>query len=215
MPLRIPTARTGRRDAPLVPPGPPIRGPARVVTVAIGENAAVRRFRPAGWLDWVFEVALILKGIDGVLEIVGGLVLLVVSKETLEGWVQALTYHELSEDPHDLLFTHLVAGTHNLTGSGATFAALYLLTHGVVKVVLVVAVLRDYLWAYPWMIGFLLVFIAYQLYRFALHPTWGMALLTVFDVLIVWLTWREWGRHRDKAHGPSPALLLDGDLGAG
>ncbi len=190
-------------------------GPVRVVVVAIGEDVAVRRFRPAGWLDWTFEIALILKGIDGVLEIVGGLVLLVVSKETLEGWVQALTFHELSEDPHDFLFTRLVAGSHSLTGSGATFAALYLLTHGVVKVVLVVAVLRDYLWAYPWMIGFLLVFIAYQLYRFALHPTWGMALLTVVDVLIVGLTWREWGRRRDAARGPSPDIGLDAGRGTG
>ena len=35
------------------------------------------RFRPSGWLDWTFEAFLILKGsADGVLEIAGGLVLL-------------------------------------------------------------------------------------------------------------------------------------------
>jgi len=165
----------------------------------------VRRFRPSGWLDWTFEIALIFKGIDGLLEIIGGIVLLVVSKQTLEGWVQVLTQHELSQDPHDFLFTHLVAGAHNLSGSGATFAGLYLLTHGIVKVALVVAVMRDYLWAYPWMIGFLLVFIVYQVYRFVVHATWGMALLTAFDIFIVWLTWREWGRQRDRRAEPAAA----------
>jgi uncharacterized membrane protein len=42
------------------------------------------------------------------------------------------------------------------------------------------------------MIGFLLVFIGYQLYRLALSPTFGLTALTVFDALIVGLTWREW-----------------------
>ena len=35
------------------------------------------------------------------------------------------------------------------------FGAVYLLTHGLVKVVLVVALLLNKLWAYPWMIGVL------------------------------------------------------------
>ncbi len=154
------------------------------------------RFRPAGWLDWTFEVALLFKGLDGVLEVLGGLFLLLVPKDTLVGWAAALTQHELSEDPKDFIATHLLASAHHLTGGTQTFAALYLLSHGIVKVVLVAAVLRDRLWAYPWMIGFLLVFIAYQAYRLALQPTTGLALLTAFDVFIVWLTWREYRKHR-------------------
>lgn len=169
---------------------------------------SVSRFRPSGLLDWTFEIALVVKAIDGVLELVGGVVLLLVSRETLQAWVRALTQHELSEDPHDWLFTHLVTGAQHLTGAGTTFAALYLLSHGLVKVVLVVAVLREKLWAYPWMVGFLLAFIAYQAYRFVLQPTWAMALLSVFDVFVVWLTWREWGKQRTRlgsARFPVPA----------
>jgi uncharacterized membrane protein len=150
------------------------------------------RFRPRGLLDWTFEIALVLKGLDGVLELVGGIVLLVVPRARLVGWAAALTQHELSEDPQDFIATHILDSAHRLTAGGLTFAAVYLLTHGVVKVVLVAAVLRDKLWAYPWMIGFLLVFIVYQVYRFALKPGWGLALLTVFDAFIVWLTWREY-----------------------
>ena len=44
------------------------------------------------------------------------------------------------------------------------------------------------------MIAFLLVFIVYQLYRLVLSPTFGLTVLTIFDALIVWLTWREWRR---------------------
>ena len=156
----------------------------------------MNRFRPSGLLDWTFEIALVFKGLDGLLEVFGGALLLLISKETLDSWLVALTQHELSEDPHDWLFTHLVTGANNLSGSSQTFAALYLLSHGVVKVVLVAAVLKDKLWAYPWMIGFLLVFIGYQLYRMAIDPTVVIALLTVFDAFIVWLTVREYGKQK-------------------
>jgi len=75
-----------------------------------------------------------------------------------------------------------------------------------VKVVLVVALLRDKLWAYPWMIGVLAVFIAYQLYRIALEPTAGLIALTAFDLLIVLLTWREMRQHRRRQAGRSSSL---------
>ena len=56
-----------------------------------------------------------------------------------------------------------------LTGSAVLFGAVYLLTHGLVKVVLVVALLLNKLWAYPAMIAVLLLFIGYQLYRIVLR----------------------------------------------
>ncbi len=68
----------------------------------------MRSFRPSGPLDWTFEIVLIVKGLDGILEIIGGVLLLVV------------------------------------------------------------------------------------------NPTLGIALLTVFDVFMVWLTYREYGKHRQR-----------------
>jgi uncharacterized membrane protein len=152
------------------------------------------RFRARDPLDRIFEIGIILKGLDGVLEAIGGLLLFAVTPATLDLLVARLTQHELSEDPHDFIARHLLRYAHGLTGSAVTFAAVYLLVHGVIKIVLVAALLRNQAWAYPWMIGFLLVFIGYQLYRLALSPTFGLTALTIFDALIVWLTWREWRR---------------------
>ena len=85
------------------------------------------------------------------------------------------------------------------------FGAVYLLIHGAVKVVLVVALLLNKLWAYPCLIVVLLVFICYQLYRIALNPTAGLVALTVFDSVIVALTWREYRRlRRVPPDPPSP-----------
>ena len=155
-------------------------------------------------LDRTFRVSLILKGLDGVLELIGGILLLVVTPRQIVDLVRFLTQHELAQDPHDFLANSLVHLSSNLSGSATLFGAIYLLLHGLVKIVLVWAVLKDKLWAYPWMIAFLLVFIIYQGYRIAVAFSWGLVLLTAFDIFIVWITAREYRIHRARNQQPSP-----------
>ncbi|MGB7981481.1 MAG: DUF2127 domain-containing protein [Candidatus Nanopelagicales bacterium] len=152
-------------------------------------------------LDRTFAVGIIAKGLDGIIEILGGLLLVLATPDAIRRVLEALTRGELAEDPTDFLATRLLhlSASDSLTTGGLRFAAIYLLAHGVVKVVLVAAVLRGKLWAYPWMIGFLLLFIGYQLYRIAVDPTAGMIALTIFDAVLTWLAVREWRRHR---HAP-------------
>ena len=160
-------------------------------------------------LDTTFKVGLVLKGLDGILEVAGGLLLLFLSPAAIEHIVRMLTAHELTQDPHDLIARHLLHTASHLTTSTTLFGAIYLLSHGAAKIVLVVLVLRDKLWAYPWLIALLLAFIVYQLYRItAVHFSVGLAALTVFDALLVWLTWREYqakraGRHPVQTRGPA------------
>jgi uncharacterized membrane protein len=87
-------------------------------------------FRRKDLLDQTFEVAIILKGLDGVLEVLGGLLLLVVTPATINRIVAWLTEHELSQDPHDFIATHLLNTAHGLTKSAVLFGSLYLLSHG-------------------------------------------------------------------------------------
>lgn len=174
------------------------------------------RFTPEDWLDRLFEIGIIAKGLNGVAEIIGGLALLFASPARLQHLAAILTQGELSEDPHDVIATHLLHTTNGLTGDAVLFGAVYLLIHGLVKIVLVVALLRNKLWAYPWMIGVLVVFIGYQLYRISLHATVGLIALTVFDLAIVALTVREYGRQRrlsSAAEDPGTSLGAGPSLG--
>jgi uncharacterized membrane protein len=153
-------------------------------------------FRPHDWLDRVFEIGIIGKGLNGTAELIGGLLLLVASPDRILHFAVLLTQGELSEDPHDLIATRLLHSANGLTGGAVRFGAIYLLAHGAVKVALVIALLLDKLWAYPWMIGFLSLFIGYQLYRIALDPSAGLIALTIFDALVLALTAREYRRQR-------------------
>jgi uncharacterized membrane protein len=152
-------------------------------------------------LDKTFKIGLVLKGLDGILEVAGGILLLLVSPAALDHLARALTAHELSEDPHDLIARYLLHTTAHLNKGITVFGAIYLLSHGVAKIVLVALVLRDKLWAYPWLIALLLAFIGYQLYRItAVHFSIALTALTVFDVFLVWLTWREYRSKRARRH---------------
>jgi uncharacterized membrane protein len=153
-------------------------------------------FRPKDWLDRLFVIGIIGKGLNGLAELVGGLLLLFVTPENIHRLVAVLTRGELSEDPNDFVARYLLHTANGLTGSAVIFGAVYLLVHGAVKIVLVIALLLNKLWAYPCMIIVLLIFIGYQLYRIVLQPSVGLVVLTVFDALIVMLTWREYRRQR-------------------
>ena len=148
--------------------------------------------------DRAFLIAVGAKGVNGLTEVMGGLVLLLVTRDQLTGWLASRASGELAEDPNDFIATRLLhwTSTTTLTSASLRFAGLYLLAHGVVKLVLVVAVLRQKMWAYPWRLAFLILFVCYQLYLLRGDPSWGLAALTVFDVLLAWLTYREWRRHQ-------------------
>lgn len=149
-------------------------------------------FRPTTLLDKTYEIGIIIKGIDGILELIGGILVLTLSPGAINGITHFLTEHELQQDPHDFIANHILGLSHHLVQGPNYFAAAFLLTHGAVKVFLVTCLLLNKIWAYPWALGVLGLFLVYQVYQLATKPTLGMAFLSVLDAFIIWLIYREW-----------------------
>lgn len=76
-------------------------------------HGAAKPLSPA--LDTTFKVGLVLKGLDGILEVAGGILLLFLSPQAIQHLVRVLTAHELSEDPHDLIARYLLHTTAHLS----------------------------------------------------------------------------------------------------
>ena len=138
-----------------------------------------------------FRVGITLKGIDGVLEAIGG-VLLWFKVNSLNAWLQALCEHELARDKHDIIFRHISDASQKLASGSPMFASLYLLSHGLVKAVLVISLQLDRLWAYPLTMVVFGAFMVYQVYRFTHTHSWALIILTLFDGLLIFLTWKEY-----------------------
>lgn len=153
-------------------------------------------------IDRAFRIGLWGKGLDGLLETIGGLLLLIVRSDQIDHFARWLTQGELSQDPHDFIANHILKTSHNLTGASLAFGAAYLLSHGLVKIVLVLEVVRGHLWAYQALIGVTSLFVIYQIYRLTDKFSISLFLLTIFDLIIIYLTQKEYRRH--KLHHDAP-----------
>ena len=147
----------------------------------------------------LFEVSIWLKGAHALIECVGGIMLYLVTTDTIASWVNLFTQEELIEDPNDFIASHLSQMAAEFSVASKEFYAFYLLSHGLIKLLLVIGLLRGKLWAYPASLAALGAFMVYQVYRYSYTYSPGLLALTVFDAIVMWLIWQEWGavrRHR-------------------
>lgn len=153
-------------------------------------------FHPKDTLDKFFEVGILIKLLDGILQTLSGLALLLIRPEHIADWAHRLTAGELAEDPHDFIATHINNWANGYTKSMATFAAIYLLSHGIIKVVLVFEVMRNHLWAYIALIVVTAGFIVFQVIHLAEKLSFGFIFLTVLDIAVIYLTIREYNKQK-------------------
>ncbi len=156
-----------------------------------------------GPLHWLFETSLLLKGVFATLESVAGAALLFITHGAILRAVDWLTRKELIEDPLDPLAAHVTHLADRFSADSQHFYALYLLTHGLVKLVVVILLARRIAAAYPLAIWVFGLFIAYQLHRWSVTHSPMMLALSAFDVLLIWLTWGEWRGSRKSGNSPA------------
>lgn len=140
----------------------------------------------------IFAVSVGLKGLHAIIEIAGGAALYLTSTATILGWIKRFTADELSQDPDDWVATHLFKFGHSFSVAQHDFFAFYLLSHGIVKIVLVYGLLKEKLWSYPASFVVFGAFIAYQLYRYSFTHEVSLILLSVFDLFVIALAVHEY-----------------------
>jgi uncharacterized membrane protein len=147
-----------------------------------------------------FRVSLFIKGVFAFLEIAGGVLAYFINQKLLLRFITTITQDELVEDPNDFVANHLLHLAQQFSISTQYFTAFYLLSHGVIKLFLIAGLLRERLWYYPLAMIVFALFIMYQLYRFSFtHSVW-LLVITILDMVVIWLTWREYKYlRRDRA----------------
>jgi uncharacterized membrane protein len=126
----------------------------------------------------IFAVSVSLKGLHALLEIAGGIALYGFSADAIARWLDEIDRGRLVARYFDLSEQH--------------FYAFYLLSHGLVKVVLVYGLLKEKLWAYPASFVVFGAFIAYQLYRYSFTHELSLIFLSVFDLFVIALAIHEY-----------------------
>jgi uncharacterized membrane protein len=139
-----------------------------------------------------FDVSVILKGLISFVEVVAGILALFVPVSVVTNYLLSIAGGELVEQPNDFFAQLLSHSAQQLAVTSGTFIALYLLSRGLIKLLLVVALLKNQLWAYPTSLVVIGAFVCYQIYQFAVGHSLFIVLLTIFDFIVMYFIWREY-----------------------
>jgi uncharacterized membrane protein len=145
-----------------------------------------------------FRTGITIKGIDGILEAIGGVLLWFIKPDQLGSTLQEIFEHELLRDPHDFLARHLLHTSEKIAQSDPLFASIFLLSHGLVKVLLAVLLWMNKLWAYPLAIVVFTAFTIFGMYRYMHTHATLLIVIAVFDMIIVGLAWEEYRAEEAK-----------------
>jgi uncharacterized membrane protein len=146
-----------------------------------------------------FEISLVCKGAFALAETAAGIFAYFVSRQYLLDLVLAMTRMELSEDPRDLVANYLLHAAQNLSVSSQYFTALYLLSHGIIKLWLIIGLWRRKQGYYPVAIVVFGLFIVYQVYRYSFTHSLTLLFITALDAIVIGLTWLEYRHLRHSA----------------
>ena len=140
----------------------------------------------------VFVLSVAAKGAHALFEVFAGIALYLVSTDAIVNAINRWSYDSILDNRHDWLAGKMLEFAGGFSVEKHHFYAFYLLSHGLVKGVLVAGLLREKLWAYPASFVVFTAFIAYQLYRFSYTHDMVLIALSIFDLFVIGLAVHEY-----------------------
>lgn len=140
-------------------------------------------------MNFIFRAGLIIKGVDSLFEILGGILLAMPMR--LARYILVLSQHEAFRH-HEVLAGRLNRLADATTTHASMGEAVYLIIHGVAKVILIAAIARGLRWGYLGLIIILSLFALIEVVRAGTAREVVTGLLGVFDLGVVYVIWREY-----------------------
>ena len=149
-----------------------------------------------------YLTAILIKGFDGAVEALAGLIILITGPERLYEWVIRLTAPELTGRHHPALHA-IQRGAERLAEGPHEFVIFYLLVHGTLKLGIVAALLKGGgRWLFPVASVILAGFVLYMSWRLTIRWSDWLLGFALFDLLTLALVLNEW---RNRSTGPRGA----------
>jgi uncharacterized membrane protein len=147
--------------------------------------------RPTSLAHLAYLITISIKGLDGALETLAGLIIALAGKVRLYFFVLRITAPEIVNHPHAAMA--LRHGAQGLKNGSDTFLIVYLLVHGVLKLGIAAALLLERgKWIFPVAVVILGGFIAFMGYKLTIHWSNWLLAFALFDLLTVALVVNEW-----------------------
>jgi uncharacterized membrane protein len=148
-----------------------------------------------------YLVTIAVKGADGVIETLLGLLIALTGPDRFYSLVLRFTTPELESDPDNKAVAAVQHGAAGLAHGSAKFAIFFLLTHGILKSGIALNLLQDKRWIFPPACVILAGFILYMGYHATQLFSWWLVGFALFDIFTLALVINEWAgfKHRPQA----------------
>ncbi|MCO6381633.1 MAG: DUF2127 domain-containing protein [Vannielia sp.] len=136
-------------------------------------------------VEWLYRLSLLAKGLLGLAQIAGSLVLLILPAATVPAALHWLTRSELTEDPADPISLALAHWALRLDPAATHFYGVYLLSHGALNLGVVVGLVLRIRYATEASLVVLACFVAYQSAEWLRTHDPALLLLTAIDLAVI------------------------------
>ena len=133
----------------------------------------------------LFLILLILKTLFAFFESILGFLLFFIQKSTIINLLGYYAQEEVLEDPKDYIATKITGFASHFSVDTQIFIALYLITHGLVKLMLLYGVYKQKLFVYPLAGGVFFAFALYQIYEYIRTLSLGYLFLVILDFIFI------------------------------
>lgn len=161
--------------------------------------------RHAKWFDTIYKIGVGIKGFDGLVELLAG-ILLIFAPTTPHRLLHsaALEAREHSGSLFHFIEKQVIHLDAQITGKVLLFIIIFLILHGIVKLVLVYCLFRKIHRAYPYALGVLLILFGIQVTPLFRNPAdLSLWLFTILDAVIIYLVWGEYQDIKEERRGVS------------
>jgi uncharacterized membrane protein len=143
-------------------------------------------------LHRAYQVAIGIKGLDGVIEFVAGMIIALVGSRQVYHFAIWATAPEIVRHPESHTAHVIRHGAYNFAHHPHKFAIIYLLAHGLLKIGLVVNLFIEHMWIFPASVVVLLGFIAFMAAKLMAHWSPWLFAFALFDTATLALVLNEW-----------------------
>ncbi len=148
----------------------------------------------------LFEIGLAIKGAFAVMEVLSGIAMYFVTQRFVLNLIGAITQHELAEHRRDVIANYLLHAAQSFSVSTQHFTAIYLLSHGIIKLWLIAVCYESGSGTIRPRSSYLGCLSCTNCTGLASRIRVLLLLITALDLVVIILTWQESNYLRRNFH---------------
>jgi uncharacterized membrane protein len=143
-------------------------------------------------LQILFNISIVLKGVDGLIELIGGVLFAILEKEVILKLIIDFLSYDLFKIPNKTVLELATTVSHDLDTSIRNFIIAVLIGNGFIKIAFAIGLLLRKMFIFPISIIFLIGLLIYQIIQTFYTPSLYLIFFNLFDFAVIVVIWLQY-----------------------